>query len=68
MLKAPWSMTITSAKFKDISHQLPALLLDVSAAARALGDELGMIRTQMGMHNRSENVRSAWDALYDTTP
>jgi hypothetical protein len=26
-----------------------------------------MIRTQMRMHNRSENGRSAWDALYDTT-
>jgi hypothetical protein len=26
-----------------------------------------MIRTQMEMHNRSENGRSAQDTLYDTT-
>jgi hypothetical protein len=26
-----------------------------------------MIRTQMGTHNRSENGRSVWDDLYDTT-
>jgi hypothetical protein len=32
------------------------------------GFELGMIRIQMGIHNRSENGRSAWGALYDTTP
>jgi hypothetical protein len=31
-------------------------------------DESGMIRTQMGTHNISENGRSAWDALYDTNP
>jgi hypothetical protein len=31
-------------------------------------DEPGMIRTQMGMYNRSGDGQSAWDALYDTTP
>jgi hypothetical protein len=27
-----------------------------------------MIRTQMGTHSKSENFRSAWDTVYDTTP
>jgi hypothetical protein len=31
-------------------------------------DESGMIKTQMGVHNRLENGCSAWEALYDTTP
>jgi hypothetical protein len=31
-------------------------------------DESGMINIQMGTDNRSENGRSAWDVLYDTTP
>jgi hypothetical protein len=47
------------AKFMAISLQVsPALLPDVSAnnCRRALVDESGMIRTQMGMHNRSEMV------------
>jgi hypothetical protein len=57
----------TSAKFKDISRQLPTLLLGVSDATRALLDESGMIRTQTGTHNGPQNGRSAWDALYDTT-
>jgi hypothetical protein len=35
---------------------------------KALVDELEMITTQVGTHNRSENGRSAWDVLYDTTP
>jgi hypothetical protein len=30
--------------------------------------ETGMTKTQMGIHNRSENDRSAWNTLYDTTP
>jgi hypothetical protein len=41
------------------SHQdSPALLPDVSAGYwdTAVVDESGMIRTQMGMHNRSEMV------------
>jgi hypothetical protein len=70
MLKNPaeYDRDTSSAKFKDISRQLPAMLLYVSVATRALVDESGMIRTQMGTHNRSENGRSALDALYDTTP
>jgi hypothetical protein len=55
----------TAAKFKDISCQLPALLLNISATTR---EHWWMNWTQMGMHNKSENGRSAWDALYDTIP
>jgi hypothetical protein len=54
----------------DISRQVsPASLLGVFAGIcqRALVDESGKIRTQMGTHNRSENGRIAWDALCDTT-
>jgi hypothetical protein len=49
---------------------VPASLLGVSAGIcqRALVDESGMIRTQMGMPYRSENGCSAWSALYNTTP
>jgi len=73
MLKNPaeYERDILSAKFTVISRQVsPDSLLGVSAGIcqRALVDESGMIRTQMGTHNRSENGRSAWDALYDTTP
>jgi hypothetical protein len=60
----------SSAKFKAISPQdLPASLLGMSAGycQRALVDESGMFRTQMGTHSGSENGRSAWDALCDTT-
>jgi hypothetical protein len=61
------------AKFKDISCQLPASLLVISAATTDLGleDESGMIKPQLGTHNRSidqKMVAVAWDALYDTTP
>jgi hypothetical protein len=31
-------------------------------------DESGMIRTQMGTHNISENGLSALEAVYDTNP
>jgi hypothetical protein len=58
MLKIPaeYDRDTTSSKFKDICHKLPASPLDVSAAnQRALVDESGVIRTQMGKHNRSEN-------------
>jgi hypothetical protein len=34
----------------------------------ALVNESGMIITLMGMRNRSENGRSVWDTLYNTTP
>jgi hypothetical protein len=49
---------------------LPSLPLgeSTSGCQRAQVGELGMIRTQVRTHNRSENRRSAWDALYDATP
>jgi hypothetical protein len=58
-------------KLTEISYQAsPSSLLGASAGIfqRPLADESGMIKTQMGTHNRSENGGSAWDALYDTTP
>jgi hypothetical protein len=45
----------------------PLLGASVGYCQRALVDESRIIRTQMGTHNRSENGRSAWDALCDTT-
>jgi hypothetical protein len=62
---------ISTAKFTVISYQAsPDSLLAVSSGVfrRALVDESGMIVTQVGTHNRSENDRSAWNALYNTTP
>jgi hypothetical protein len=59
------------AKLTDfLAKFLPALLLGVSSGIcqRAVVDESGMIRTQMGIHSRSENGRSAWNALYDNIP
>jgi hypothetical protein len=52
-----------------LANFLPATLLGASAGIcqRTFVDELEMIRTQMGTQNSSENGRSAWDALYDTT-
>jgi hypothetical protein len=35
---------------------------------RALTDELGNIRPQMGKHSRSVNGRSVWDTLRDNIP
>jgi hypothetical protein len=70
MLKTPeeYNRDMTKAKVKYVSLQLHASLISVSAANQiALVDESGMIRTQMGTHNISENCRSVWDALYDTT-
>jgi hypothetical protein len=48
---------------------LPASLLGISTSIfqRALVDESGIITTQMGTQNKSDNGRSAWDALYDTS-
>jgi len=52
MLKIPaeYDRYTLSAKFKEISRQLPASLLGVSAGIcqRGVMDELIMIRTQMG--------------------
>jgi hypothetical protein len=52
-----------------LSKFLSGSLLGVTAGIlqTALVDELEMIKTHMEKHNRSENCRSAWDALYDTT-
>jgi hypothetical protein len=44
------------------------MLFDYDHHTEALTDESGMIRPLMGTHSRSENGRSAWDALYDTIP
>jgi hypothetical protein len=73
MLKIPaeYERDTSSAKFTAISYQIsPASTLDASAGfcQRALVDELGMIRTQMGYVQYMKNGRSAWDALCDTTP
>jgi hypothetical protein len=45
----------------NIARQLTASLLSVSAGTyrRAVVVETGMTKTQMGIHNRSENDRSA---------
>jgi hypothetical protein len=61
LLKKPAGMRrdTSSAKFTAISRQVsPASLLGVSAGyyQRALVDESGRIRTQMGKHNRSVMV------------
>jgi hypothetical protein len=52
-----------------LSKYLPASLLSVSAGIcqRALVDESGMIRIQVGTHSRVDNGRSAWDSSYYTT-
>jgi hypothetical protein len=75
MLKvsAEYDRDTSPAKLTDISKKKsPVSLLSVSAGTsicqRALVDESGMIRTQMGTHNRSEDGRSTWDSLYNTTP
>jgi hypothetical protein len=59
MLKIPAVKKRYLSKLTDISHQVsPDLLLGVSAGycRRAMVGESGMIRTQMGMHNRSVMV------------
>jgi hypothetical protein len=70
MLKIPAEYHISFAKFMDISCKLPASLLGVPVGVcqTALLDKSGIVRTQIGTHNRSENGRSAQDALYDTIP
>jgi hypothetical protein len=64
MLKNPaeYEREISSAKFTATYHQVsPDLLLGVSAGIcqTALVDESGIIRTQMGKHNRSESGHRA---------
>jgi hypothetical protein len=71
MFPEEYDKDTSSAKSTDSSRQLfRASLLDISTGIcqRALVDESGMIRTQTGTHHRSDNGRSACDALYDTTP
>jgi hypothetical protein len=46
---------------------IPTSLLS-GICQKALVDESGMIVTVMGTRNRSENGRSTWVALHDTTP
>jgi hypothetical protein len=61
---------ILSAKLDAISRQVSLdSLLGVSASIcqGALVDESEIIRHHMGTHKRSENGRSARDALCDTT-
>jgi hypothetical protein len=55
MLNIPseYDKDISSAKFKDISRQRPALLLAVCCTKRALVDESRMIGIQMGTDKRS---------------
>jgi hypothetical protein len=57
MLKNPMTVkrVLCKQNLKDISHQIsPAVLLDLLVIAGVLVNESGMIRTQMGTHNRSE--------------
>jgi hypothetical protein len=61
---------ISPAKLRDIYVQVfPCISTRcLLVCHRALVDESGKIRTQIGTHDRSENGRNAWDALCDTTP
>jgi hypothetical protein len=72
MLKFPaeYDRDTSSAKFRAISRQIYFPLLPVVSAGycqRALVDESGTIRTQMGTQNTLKNGRGAWDALCNTT-
>jgi hypothetical protein len=61
----------SSENFIAISRQVsPDSLLGVNAGIwqTAQVDESGMTITHMETYNRSENGRSAWDALYESTP
>jgi hypothetical protein len=62
----PWQKT-TSAYFKDISRN-SLLRYELSLLhPGSADDKSGVIRTQDGKHNRSENGRIEWDALCNTT-
>jgi hypothetical protein len=72
MLKitAEYDRDTSLEKLTEIYRQVyRCFLLDVSAGIfqSVLVDESGMIRTEMGTHNRSENDRSALDAFHVTT-
>jgi hypothetical protein len=73
MLKIPaeYETDISPTKLTDFSRQVSLCFATRSSAVifqRALVDKSGVIRTQMGTHNRSESGRRKWDALYDTIP
>jgi len=62
---------LTSKVHGHFCQVSPASILGVSAGycQTALVGESGIIRTQMGKHNRSVMVAvCVWDALCDTTP
>jgi hypothetical protein len=70
-IREEYARDTSQAKLTDFFAKLltaSPLYISVGTCQRALMDESGMIRTQMRTHKRSENDRSAWDALYDTTP
>jgi hypothetical protein len=62
--------TSVSVQIVAFSPSLSISLLCVSAGIyqRDLVDETEIIKSQMGTHNRSENDRSALNALYTTIP
>jgi hypothetical protein len=73
MLKIPaeYDRDMLPAKLMDIYSLLsPCFATEIPGdiCQTALADESGMMRLQMGTHNRSESDCSAWEALYDTTP
>jgi hypothetical protein len=68
---AEYDKDTSPSKLEDMSrHVTSAMQIDVSAGIchRALMYESGLSITQMGIHNRSENDRSARYAFYDTAP
>jgi hypothetical protein len=72
MLKNPaeYERDISSAKFTAIYRQISRdsrLGVSVGICQTTLVNELGMIRAEIEIHS-NQNGRSAWDALYDTTP
>jgi hypothetical protein len=67
MLKIPteYERDISLAKFITISRYVSPV--SDGLCQRVLVDELGMNKTQMEKHDRSENGRSAWNAVCDAT-
>jgi hypothetical protein len=70
MIPAEYDRYIAGKINGHFSASFPASLLSVSAGVcrKALLDESGMIKAQMGTLIRSGNGHNAWDSLYDTTP
>jgi hypothetical protein len=73
MLKIPaeYDRDTSPAKLKEISRTVSPCFAIRSIfwyLQITLVDESAMIRTQIGTHNKSENGRIAWDALYNTAP